>query len=81
MTSNLVKISKKLSTLFRKSQNDVVRLRFFCKPAKMAVKKMSFVFGMEVEERKMSEKRLSCLNAEQESPEPVEYEVIECFTF
>lgn len=54
---------------------------FFCKPAKMAAKKMSFVFGMEVEERKMSEKRLSCLNAEQESPEPVEYEVIECFTF
>ena len=42
----------------------------------MSAKKALKWFGTEVEERKMSGGRLSCLFAEQEKPEPVENKVL-----
>lgn len=44
--------------------------------AKTSAKKTQNSFGTEVEEDKMSGRRLSCLNAEQEKPEPVENKVL-----
>ena len=42
----------------------------------MSAKKALKWFGTEVEESKMSGRRLSCLYAEQEKPEPVEMMVL-----
>lgn len=42
----------------------------------MSAKKVKNGFGTEVEEGKMSGRRLSCLYAEQEKPEPVEMMVL-----
>lgn len=42
----------------------------------MSAIKVPLKFGTEVDESKMSGRRLSCLYAEQEKPEPVENKVL-----
>lgn len=55
----------------------ILRIVFFVSlTAKMSAEMARNGFGTEVEEGKMSGRRLSCLYAEQEKPEPVETMVL-----